>query len=622
MRISLAAAMALLLLPSCKTPEPPAKARVAAADAVSPPPGQPEVAADGHFVFPDRPPVGRSLFDKIYFDPHFSDDGVSRPKTFEELSRAIRRATGDTLRATLIPYGRSLQRLAAYDERYKYPRVVLATQGELIDQSVGNAFDASNVAASDTPADLSAGRYFGDARLFVGFLEPEHQLEVISYNEEAGRFEFQLVTDFQKPGAEPQVAYAQRQVCVTCHQGNGPIFPGAQWQETNDHHEVSKRILKARGGDARYLGVKIKSERTGSFKNKEFTGAFIGSFANIVDGAVRRANKLAHVVEVWRYYCGPGAEGNRCRADLFLTQLTIALRAQANADVATDPAALARLRAGDEAARARLSKYLETAWGYQFDDTLADVNFVKFPTLEAKERTLSGSQSPLTSRRYDRINVPGLPGPIAERRPLLYSLDLLTKLFIPRLSDLYFRGADIARMVAAFKNGKIKWSAVAAAVEAELAKTDAGTSTTFAAVGFGRSTLLAVAATGGFSSTFEAAPPLPVMPAVFVQPDAPLGEGALAASDVQDPEIKTFFQYCAPCHAHKKVQSTIPAFLTGANEGQIKAKIEALRGRITELVNEQVMPPDGSDQFVKLHTGEGGPAAARLEDLKVLTFGN
>ena len=69
-------------------------------------------------------------------------------------------------------------------------------------------------------------------RLYLGYQERAGLIEVISYNEAAARFEFQLVRDY-RPQGKPEAVYASRAVCTACHQNHGPIFSRQQWDETN-----------------------------------------------------------------------------------------------------------------------------------------------------------------------------------------------------------------------------------------------------------------------------------------------------------------------------------------------------------------------------------------------------
>lgn len=100
----------------------------------------------------------------------------------------------------LIPLGRSLQRNASVGEAYRYPRVVAAVVGEPV-----------------------PGAPLLRDRLYLGYHEKTALLEVISYNDAAGRFEFQVVKDY-RPGGAARVFHSRRVVCLSCHHGGGPIF--------------------------------------------------------------------------------------------------------------------------------------------------------------------------------------------------------------------------------------------------------------------------------------------------------------------------------------------------------------------------------------------------------------
>src|SRR3546814_5552801 len=90
--------------------------------------------------------------------------------------------------------------LAAAPDFFAHPRIVAAVTGE----------------GDDAAALLKD-------RLYIGYQEQSALLEVISYNEAAGRFEFQLVHDY-RAGATPRVSYARRELCAACHQNLAPIF--------------------------------------------------------------------------------------------------------------------------------------------------------------------------------------------------------------------------------------------------------------------------------------------------------------------------------------------------------------------------------------------------------------
>ncbi|MEQ1440622.1 hypothetical protein AAG565_14790 [Fontimonas sp. SYSU GA230001] len=176
----------------------------------------------------DLPPDGtRSLFDHLVAQ----NDGLPYP--FEALVGMIQRqAPADAAPVLLsIPFGRSLLKAQA---DFGHPRVLFAADFQ----------------APGTPAALGLA---ARGRLFLGFVENAREIEVISYNEAAGRYEFQLVQDYAADGAR-RIVYARRAVCTTCHQGGTPIFPQRPWTETNAQPEIAARIAAARGTGA-YLGV-------------------------------------------------------------------------------------------------------------------------------------------------------------------------------------------------------------------------------------------------------------------------------------------------------------------------------------------------------------------------------
>ena len=158
---------------------------------------------------PDHPPEGRSLFDLVV--------GERVPFPFAALVQLIQRQ-GGVVERVLIPLGRSLQRSVAAPEFFRYPRAIVAVDGEEM-QPRGKT-----------------GMFLKD-RLFLGYQEKAGIIEVISYNEAAGRFEFEVVKDY-RAGASPQVLYASRKVCTGCHQGQAPIFSRQSWDETSANPEI------------------------------------------------------------------------------------------------------------------------------------------------------------------------------------------------------------------------------------------------------------------------------------------------------------------------------------------------------------------------------------------------
>lgn len=231
---------------------------------------EPSPAVDPRSPGAQLPPEGRSLFDFVISLPV--------PFPFEAL---LARIAG--LDAVLIPLGRSLQRAAAAPDYFRYPRVVAAVDREPLART-GHA----EMLLKD--------------RLYLGYQEKAGVIEVISYNEAAGRFEFQVVRNY-RAGATPQVLYANRAICTACHQNHGPIFPRAAWDETNANPKISTLLGRERReayGIAVDRGIDIP---------------------NAIDDATDRATFFPAYQLLWREGCEGAATPARCRAALFTAVL-------------------------------------------------------------------------------------------------------------------------------------------------------------------------------------------------------------------------------------------------------------------------------------------------------------
>lgn len=217
----------------------------------------------------DLPPAGtRSLFDHLVAQ----NDGLPYP--FEKLVAMLQKQDpeGRAPVTLMIPQGRSLLKAQA---DFHHPRVLVAADFQ----------------APGTPASLGLSPR---GQLFLGFVENANEIEVLSYNEAAGRFEFQLVQDYSATGAR-RIVYARRAVCTTCHQGGTPIFPQRPWAETNGQPEIAAQIVAARGAQP-YLGMPAAQPLASPERFDELTdtGAFI-----------------AVAQQIWIDGCG--AEGQDCR---------------------------------------------------------------------------------------------------------------------------------------------------------------------------------------------------------------------------------------------------------------------------------------------------------------------
>jgi hypothetical protein len=235
----------------------------------------------------DVPAVGRSLFDYVVTERQGGRMVYRVPFPFTALVQRIEYELGSEdrrspLKRVLIPLNRSLQRHAAKPEYFTYPRAVVAV---------------------DTEPSMRAGSsgLFLKDRLFLGYQEKAEILEVISYNETAGRFEFQVVRDYG-PGKTPKVLYANRALCTACHQNQSPIFSRPLWEETNANPTIATLLEQQRADFYRFplhQGIDIP---------------------NAIDEATDRANELSAYQLVWREGCEQvrsPEDSVRCRADLF-----------------------------------------------------------------------------------------------------------------------------------------------------------------------------------------------------------------------------------------------------------------------------------------------------------------
>ena len=241
------------------------------------------------------PRTGRSLFDFLMLRKRGAESVYDVPYPFSALLRKIEarlkrdESGGSGLKRVLIPLGRSLQRSAAEPEFFPYPRVVVAAVAE----------------PGEEPG--QAGPLLKD-RLYLGFQEKSATLEVISYNEAAGRFEFQVVRNYAR-GVRPQVSYANRAMCTSCHQNSAPIFPRQLWDETNANPAIASLLA---------------AERRDFYGYPPQRGVDI---PYAIDNATDRANLFAATQMLWREGCDAASvsAAMRCRARLVAAALQFRL---------------------------------------------------------------------------------------------------------------------------------------------------------------------------------------------------------------------------------------------------------------------------------------------------------
>ena len=257
---------------------------------------------------PDLPPEGRSLFDFLLSEAggpvaaqgaSGDDDGASLhvPFPFEALLARIESQlaseglTGPPLVGALFPLGRSLQRNAAFPDFFASPRTVIAA-------------DAQPAVASEG----RSGLLLRD-RLYLGYVEKAGVVEVISYNEAAARFEFQIVRDYEA-GKRARVFYARRSDCIPCHQNHAPLFSREPWDETSANPRVAIALRQHRDD---FYGIPVdqgvdRPER--------------------IDAGTDRANRFVAYQTMWREGCqaaGGDEEGPACRARILEAMLRFLL---------------------------------------------------------------------------------------------------------------------------------------------------------------------------------------------------------------------------------------------------------------------------------------------------------
>lgn len=127
--------------------------------------------------------------------------------------------------------------------------------------------------------------------------------------------EFQLVKDY-RTGAQPQVFYANRAICISCHRNHAPIFSKPIWGETNANGRVAE-LLRAHGTDLQ-LSTQANID-----------------FPDDVDKATARANALVPLQAIWQHGCGDAhspAQSRRCRAAALTAVLQYGLSGEQGLD--------------------------------------------------------------------------------------------------------------------------------------------------------------------------------------------------------------------------------------------------------------------------------------------------
>ena len=228
-----------------------------------------------------------SLFDELF--GVFTNGAIKHqiPYPFEQLTSSL----SDKLRGcnsrgappyanVLVPIGRSQQFAEEGLKFFRYPRIILGIDTE------------------------SCERRLSKDRLFIAYQETSQTIEVISYNERSGRFEFQIVENYNDSHA-PIVRNARRERCLQCHQNGAAIFPQFNWSETNFNPRIAADIGKHH---RKFHGIGTDQ---------------LSAKAGRLDGSTDRANLISAYQQIWRNGCAMATRTDslRCRAGIFESML-------------------------------------------------------------------------------------------------------------------------------------------------------------------------------------------------------------------------------------------------------------------------------------------------------------
>lgn len=532
----------------------------------------------------DLPPEGtRSLFDHLLAQ----NDGLPYP--FEKLIKLIQdqHPQAQAPVSLMIPLGRSLLKASA---DFSKPRVLVAAD-----------FHAPNTETA-----------FGFAprgQLFLGFVEQANEIEVVSYNEAAGRYEFQLVQNYCE-GCVPRIVYAKRAICTTCHQGGTPIFPQRPWSETNAQPEIAAEIVAARGADP-YLALPVVNALSAPERFDELTdtGAFrvaaqrawldgCGSAfdASTARGAAQRPAKdgRAGVANAARGIAMEGEHnGNECRRQMLKVALKFGLEPGGFDAAGADAQKLRSLQTGTVSVPES---------DVRNRDPLAERRGFKglFRQLFSRKSAEPGAKDNEDLEAFDRL--PKLPAdldPVAPRPPkkTLTPDDLEGAFALAQ----FFTESDFKRLDAA---AGYRWSNLSARVDQ--VPDDFFKPAPFARV----KTLQALLGQSQYCC----------LDVSEMSPPQAAGGPPLALAD--DSPLKSYEAYCFACHRGNPAKRL--SFMDGASEDEVLASIKE-KSEIRDALDWEryrgtdkaatLMPPTDSHQY-KAMTRELAQNPKLLDDMR------
>jgi hypothetical protein len=210
---------------------------------------------------------------------------------------------------TMVPKGRSLQS-AATD--FSHPRILFGF-----------------IPSVDSPGSRQDYWDLVD-RLFISYSEIQNKLEIISWNNFEGRFNFEEVRNYiPEKGTQQEFvkedfpvihSHTLRQTCTTCHQSGGPIYSDKPWSESSSsfgtHGQgispIAQKIKDALKSEF-YLGLEIDPKDAQG--NRLLVGGRIHAVVKNAHASLLNARRIV------RQSCGQSIV---CRKELIKSILLLA----------------------------------------------------------------------------------------------------------------------------------------------------------------------------------------------------------------------------------------------------------------------------------------------------------
>lgn len=209
------------------------------------------------------------------------------PYPFERLASMLRSQAKDGFNGLILPFSRSLQRKYVTIDT---PRILLSINSNDLDDITHLPHTPFSYAERQIPV------------LYVAYTEGSPRLEVISWNELLGTFEFLVVSDYEKQN-KPRLLRPDRALCMSCHQSGGPVFSHSPWNEVaslGGNIPLQRQLLDKFG--PRYHGIFIQRETEQVSKFPGIDGEPASPFKFDLD--IRTSNNMITARRACNSVCG------------------------------------------------------------------------------------------------------------------------------------------------------------------------------------------------------------------------------------------------------------------------------------------------------------------------------